>query len=77
MRCVVVIIMAEVFPSWYYGDPADNIARFERRDRRETEGCSGCCHRGEHLAWDKYDCSIDCTPGRRGFCRMWREVEVA
>ena len=62
-------------PSVFYGNPERVLELEERRQCRETLGCSGCRHRGGYLGFGKYECGQGHAPGWRGWCRHWRDRE--
>jgi len=44
---------------------------WQRRDRKYTKGCAYCLFRGQKV-FEVYLCGRGETPGKKGYCQMWR-----
>ena len=64
----------DLLPRRFWGDPSVVVDEIKRAEVKAEAGCSACQHKGEHLGFEFYDCSIGMK--RHGnSCRRWKQAD--
>lgn len=54
-------------------DPTfDQVYWLECKAIKQQSGCQSCIYRGDHLAWNKYQCAIGNQINQYGSCKVWQ-----